>query len=781
MKPEKKNWPKILVILGITFLLALGLVIIGFSLWQKAKPENQVDSNVIAIVNGEKITKSDFNAKVYSQEFAGTLSDPRETSESEKVKFLNELVEEKIAAIEAAKNNVKISEAEAIKIAAERGVNINEMSGDQITVALKNLLSSLIKEKVRQKVEIVKTGEYVLFRFDKYYKYGPIDIKGEGEQSKIDTQKAYAKRLADKTYTDIKSGKITFKQAVARVNSDPVISGKAFEPLRANIFGDFGDIEYTERLSYFDEKSYSGFLEAVSKLKADGISEPILVKGYPSDTTQGDMSDIFYAIVKVDKVTGGEIPSIDGNYYNWLESKKKKYRTEIYYQNVGAKKENVKYGYNLISNAYASTVYGCDMPISGTHRTIIQTYSYRLTASGTLDRYSNSKINVSAGDNTTLRGNGSCGAAAFVDGFTKEAPDQGSYDGVMRSSYEYSTTGTYYYPYVIDCDRTGWANITFYSNSPVIINNLTNYDDWDFITSGYNHYGIVGQTYDSKWLHFDHPSGYVEYFATTMYLRLDLGVSGSWANGTVVIKRGLYKPHYENKPTASIVAGTPNVFNIPTGSTFSTVNVTGIYNDQDRDPYAYPSATRNPDGVYGRLRIQRDDGSGFINVLTTSYRGLGNPPPAGVTRIYSETNPVLTAGNYRMYAEAEDEHGWTGISAPFYFTIKEALPPDLSCNIYPQSSYVPANVDGVATPQNGAVFTNYDWEMNNVGNTEASFPAVATLMGKGSNITYTYNIEGTYNVWVRGNLASGGTVIRPCGSGVVVKNPTGKTGGEVAP
>lgn len=785
MKELFKNKPQ-KVVFWAGFFVVLLLTVVGVStkfLYKEVQEKN--DPDVIAVVGGEKIRKADFNKRVFGTNLIGTPSEPVETNDKEKEAFLNELVEDKIIALEAKKNNVTISETELMEKTKAEVPDYTTLGAAEKDAIFANRKSYFLKEAFKEKAEKKYWGDYVLFRFDKYYQMGEKDLPGEGDQAKIEEQKKYAEKLANEVSAKLTSGAITFEQAKEIVNNDNSISLKAFAPQTPNIHGTFADFEYSDRLMYFDSNSYSGFLENVTKLKAEETSKPFMVSGYPSDARKGDMSPIFYAIVKVNKVTGGEIDLGSMTYEQWLEQKKKEYKVELFFSNLSDKLKDVKYSNSsIINEAKAAESITCTVAFSGTHYTAYNVWAYYLGTDNLYHAFSNARVKIEAGNGEETDLKGSNADCSNIDQYSYHEATRYAYNsGRMYSAWLGSTDEGWSKAHVANCGSTSTGAISIYDDDS-ISGSVAGLGTWQFITSNFDAYGISGQDYDSKWL-----NGTPTVNASYAYIKLDMGTSSSWANGTTITKRAIFKPHWNTKPriTHSSPAHNGTPIDIPVGSTTAPVRFTLRGDDSNNDSITMRVAyqKQNADGTWpGGWSYSSYIETGTNFSQRYDYTDL---LPDGVVRGTEVIN--LPAGHYKWRVYARDEHGlfsekdvdgiigydWGGYGdslglTDWEFTVQDPLPQSLSCAVVPQTGSVPFKVTVNVTPTNVPGVNADTLYMFNMGD------GISTGIQRKSGFNYTYNSAGNYTITANYNSLSA-----TCSPQAAATDPRGGTGGEVAP
>lgn len=271
----------ILIVLGVfLFALALTAVLIFF---KKPGPD------IAAKIGDQEIKVADV------ENFATDCN----VDKKEAVEYLvDDIVLAKWA------NDEKINASPQEQQFPEEGVENVQLRPCEITLAKTNLL----REKLSQNAVGYREGKFIVVSFDRFspnpFLPPPEATQGADLAELQKKERAYADNLIQSINNDLKSKKLTFEEAVEKVQKDPNVGlesgyGAAIQG------GPFSAVDYIEKrgLLRFDEVR-----QKVDGLKENEFSEPFIQKVDVSlEEGKPQLIDGRWIIAKVDKIgKGGE-------------------------------------------------------------------------------------------------------------------------------------------------------------------------------------------------------------------------------------------------------------------------------------------------------------------------------------------------------------------------------------------------------------------------------------------------------------------------------------------
>jgi hypothetical protein len=314
-EPKQKRRPvKKKFVFGLIVALLFAGGIATAVLWYMNK-------DIVARVGGDVITREDLNRALYSEDFKGSVESPTKVSSQREKEIINEMVDNLLIKKQAAADGISVSSEELEKVIAERGMNSSAYTPVQKEIARENIKMELLKKKFIDSQFGWKSGEFLLYRFDKFMSE-IANPNNQNKDSEIQEHKTYAKQLADNAYQKMAAGQLTMTDLSTELYNDKKIGPDALEPYHPNLWSSFGQSNYTEEQGYFDNITYPSFKQRVAALKK-GINEPILLQ----DLKNGQKRDIAYALVVIKEEKGGKY---NGNFKGWLEQQRKDRKIKQY-------------------------------------------------------------------------------------------------------------------------------------------------------------------------------------------------------------------------------------------------------------------------------------------------------------------------------------------------------------------------------------------------------------------------------------------------------------------
>jgi hypothetical protein len=510
---------------------------------------------ILARVAGQEIKVQDLNYEIYSRDLIGSPDNPSEINAADKDQIVRDLIEQAIVAQEAKKNNLSVTDEDAIKELEKRdfadqtfefkaGEGYTELEKEALSYSVKN---DLLKARLMDSILGYREGEYVFFRFDKYldYKAGnPFEIKDLGNEKLINEQKEHAAIVADSIYSKLEKKEINFEEAKKILGDDPLISANAFAPITANFHGVFTKDDFLNNEGLFNTTSYQGLKEKIIEVKSGQYTKPFILKAM----VEGQPTDFSYVIAKITDSNDGEVT----DFPEWLSNKSIEYNTEILFEfNPEEETGWLQRLKDLIFNKAQAGDATCSVSYAGSHKTDLQVAIYKRNATGGDDLYPSVPITISAGSSTAANGlynySNICGSETSAYSHTHTDDDGNLYIG----DNDYTDR----IPSLINCSKTSSATISLPSMGS---------GSWKIYLS---------TAADLLWY-----NGFKSSADGSATVSLKLGTTNNWANGTRVVKRVVW---------------------IPTNTTTNTYKTTSHINYWKKDSGGYwvETATANPGDI----------------------------------------------------------------------------------------------------------------------------------------------------------------------------------------
>lgn len=261
-------------------------------------------SKVLAKVGSKNITQRDLNTKLYEVDLKGSPETPGKFSNEIKSEVLRVLIENFIIEEEAKKLGINANEEE-IKKELNNLPTYNYLNDSQKSLAKKNAKLQVLRKKIEEKVVSFREGKVIVARFDQ---------TPGGENRK------YAESLIGSINSDLKTGKISFEDAMKKADNDSKIGANSFFPNVALLSHEFDKSSQETKNGLFGNQEFS---DLVFSLKKDQMSDPRAIK-------QEDKETMFVII----KITGSyDYSSRYLSLEEWLEKKKQDYQAK-YLSNI---------------------------------------------------------------------------------------------------------------------------------------------------------------------------------------------------------------------------------------------------------------------------------------------------------------------------------------------------------------------------------------------------------------------------------------------------------------
>lgn len=297
-QPQKKI-PLILALLAIILLV----VFFVFSKYFKGKP---LFSQPAAKVGSQTITKAE----------AEKLAADCIISQKDAVEYL---VDQKVLAKWSADEKVTISEKEA----SDEAVRIGGLTPKDCKKTLASV--NLLRQRLSENLTKFREGKFIVINFGRYNlgpPYGQVKDPVEREKLRKEEQ-AYADQLLNSFYPELKAGKITFDEAMKKVEEDPRVGLKSWYSSTLQS-GPFTAFDYINKRGLL---ALPEVTEKVDALKVGEYSEPVVLKiGLSLTDPSAGTIDERYVIAKAERLGKG----YSGTKEQLLEETRKQYKAQIY-------------------------------------------------------------------------------------------------------------------------------------------------------------------------------------------------------------------------------------------------------------------------------------------------------------------------------------------------------------------------------------------------------------------------------------------------------------------
>lgn len=298
------------IFLGLATVISLGLIALG-GLWWYAQTSLGVDSEILATVGSERVTKADFKRLSYVILRNGTPESPVYPEDTSiKDEILNVAIEKILVHNEASDLGLAVTDEEALVNLQAKDPNYFDgvLGASDILDYEKYLLE---KERITTQVGGNKSGSIITAREDVYY---PEDGNITTEiAAKIATNYTYAETFINDIYSKLVDGTITAAQAIQTENTDTTIGEDANPLVQTFHSGIFTAEGYRLKTGLL---SHTEVLAAINSLGAGEISEPIHVTS--TENLVGEYKNIGWFVVVLDEDSGASGQTFD----QWLASEK---------------------------------------------------------------------------------------------------------------------------------------------------------------------------------------------------------------------------------------------------------------------------------------------------------------------------------------------------------------------------------------------------------------------------------------------------------------------------
>lgn len=303
-KPNLKSKKTVGLSLLLVFVLAAG----GWALFGDK------------IKDGRKVYAQAAGHKVYEQELRDFIGDNKEVSDHDAAtvladKYLTEAL--------AKEQGITVSDQE---IKEKFGGEIEKQKSD-FKYAYQNKVNQLYFDKLAAYNRGVYKGKLLVTHFSRNIAPEDVVLADDkqanpelGNTAAIARDKKYAEDLINRFYNDIKSGKLSFYEAIKIERSDPAVGLKAYPSLDHSAA--FNTIQTSNQGLIWTES----IRQKIRSMKAGELSEPFVVK--VPNSIEGDKTvESYFLVVQMDEVSGSKN---DMNFGKYLDGVKKRLRYEVY-------------------------------------------------------------------------------------------------------------------------------------------------------------------------------------------------------------------------------------------------------------------------------------------------------------------------------------------------------------------------------------------------------------------------------------------------------------------
>lgn len=649
MKKFLSNKARAWLVFSLVVIFLLSAVTAGFYFYQKNIASKNKD--VVAVVGGEKIRIADFKSWLYKLDYSGSPENPTrwETIKDDntlKKSYLDMYLKEVINKKETESLGITVTEAEIDAKYNVPGSNYAKLTEEQKRLSRETTRAAIMTQKLEDQALGWVAGDYILYRFDKYYAYeddGLPAIQGAGDEALVAKQKAYAEIKANEAYQRLTSSQTTISGEITKIQADPEISYAAFAPLTPNISGTTTMDDYVYNRNFFDETRYSGFRQNVVGLKVNEVPKPFIMQ----TVVNGQMKDSAYVLFQAKNIHAGQY----SNKEDWYKGLLEKYQVKIYYSNLGVTDtQDKQYGLKDVLKGLIPEAYAACPPTYTSTMKWTQLWGQLLVYipdGVNYYAYPGAYFRMAAGNDNAdpemMTFNGDCSA---VTGWSHEvykyAEDDGTWSGLMAGAGWYNVAGVGdQMPALAHCGGTSTANLGVYAP-----------DNTAWVKGGGSLGVLWGNCCDNgTW--------------GDMVNEIHKGLNMSGYNGQTIHYQFTYRPHYNTAPTITPTAPTRDqVFNL--GDTI-WLNATTYDPDAGDTVNLHAALAKSTDGgaTYGAWTYYE---TGLVAKNT----------PATIKSFVAPSN--LGVGKYKWVVTVNDNHGaynpvvppspnsWSH-QDPWYFTV----------------------------------------------------------------------------------------------------------------
>ncbi len=190
-----------------------------------------------------------------------------------------------------------------------------------------NLVNQLYLTKLDNHNEGVYQGKLLVANFSRYVPYQsgllPEQQKANpllGNPAAIAQDKQYAQKFITNLYNQIKSGKITFDQAIQMEHADPMVGENSYYSTQQHSSSFNGPLK---QIGLLVARSIRG---KITSMKPGQLSSPFVVRVSNSATDQNSTAESYFLVVRMDKVSGG---GSDATFQQQLAQAKKHYGYKV--------------------------------------------------------------------------------------------------------------------------------------------------------------------------------------------------------------------------------------------------------------------------------------------------------------------------------------------------------------------------------------------------------------------------------------------------------------------
>lgn len=265
-------------------LLAVLIVILG------------VGAFFINKAHGKKLYAQAAGHKIYEQEVKDLIGTTKGVSDHQAAQVL---ADKYMLEALTKENNISVGDKELKARYGSKDIDF-EKANDKFIYQSK--LNGLYYEKLSAWSRGVYKGEYLITNFSRYIPFEPVlpEDKANGKlgnKTLIAQDRKYAEDLINKLYDQVKSGKMTFAQAIQEEREDKMVGVKAYPTMpHSGSFDTSSAPESTLEIASIKDK--------VHGLKPGETSKPFAVKVSVS-ADDSKQADSYFLVVHMDKSSGG--------------------------------------------------------------------------------------------------------------------------------------------------------------------------------------------------------------------------------------------------------------------------------------------------------------------------------------------------------------------------------------------------------------------------------------------------------------------------------------------
>jgi hypothetical protein len=277
-------------------LLVLGLLIIatlGFVAYRLKDPKN--NSNNVGKVGDHVVTKSEVNDTANALKETGFAPESEEQIRGLVMNYwLYNLI--------AKDYDIKVTDQEALDYLKSQTANIKPTPNLDINnqYVRYRAYTNIFQSRLAKVINTPRSGAYVLAHFDQNIVQSTPQLKAlskEKYEALLAADKKYATDFINSISAKLKSGSITFDQAMELEKNDPKIGQKALPTsAHSSVFGKSEDVGNSAQ----DISATPEIYDKIKNTKPGETSEPFVIKVQTGANLDSPTVDGIWVLVKVD-------------------------------------------------------------------------------------------------------------------------------------------------------------------------------------------------------------------------------------------------------------------------------------------------------------------------------------------------------------------------------------------------------------------------------------------------------------------------------------------------